>query len=165
MQLEWFGNDKVGYPTFQSHIGAIRIPLPPRASRKSTPFQSHIGAIRIRFLKKRGRKPLHFNPTLVQLESERYQDYITWNSFQSHIGAIRIENLLDEERSTLEEFQSHIGAIRMRMQPPMLLIQPHFNPTLVQLELKFINFTQHTLTPFQSHIGAIRILHQEWDEN
>ena len=47
MQLEWFGNDKVGYPTFQSHIGAIRIVRAFEREVERVVFQSHIGAIRM----------------------------------------------------------------------------------------------------------------------
>ena len=63
-----------GAAKFQSHIGAIRIPLASAEFRDLQRFQSHIGAIRILCFY----LPLlylpHFNPTLVQLEFENALD-------------------------------------------------------------------------------------------
>ena len=58
------------YSVFQSHIGAIRIPVPLALTRNLATY---------------------FNPTLVQLELLPESTDTIWTIlFQSHIGAIRI---------------------------------------------------------------------------
>ena len=78
----------------------------------------------------------NFNPTLVQLEFNRMNEY--WRGrmlFQSHIGAIRMPKSNVVEFG-LRLFQSHIGAIRIvLLYTAMLKSSQNFNPTLVQLEL------------------------------
>ena len=146
---------------FQSHIGAIRIRTPLSSTNPSYPlFQSHIGAIRMQAHQESSwnaclisiphwcnqnytkfqticQERANFNPTLVQLESFlSTKPKPLYFSFQSHIGAIRI--VVDaEEFDICASFQSHIGAIRMQKHSCLLgQTIPHFNPTLVQLELK-----------------------------
>ena len=52
----------------QSHIGAIRIKTWHNNEYKHQSFQSHIGAIRIRYGQRYSVRHHYFNPTLVQLE-------------------------------------------------------------------------------------------------
>ena len=81
-------------------------------SSKEKKFQSHIGAIRIPPAHRFAVRPPHFNPTLVQLESDLFLYGL----------------------SECVTFQSHIGAIRMRMIVCLKFAKQYFNPTLVQLE-------------------------------
>ena len=126
--------------------------------RSDALFQSHIGAIRIGLPKHLPSKTLcDFNPTLVQLESDKVCHFIhIWINFnptlvqlESDGSVLRRHGFFDFNPTLVQLEYEQVGAQQIS--------RADFNPTLVQLESSTAAAWRWNQNLFQSHIGAIRI--------
>ncbi len=75
--------------------------------------------------------------------------------FQFHIGTIkRKDRVVTIPRQFL--FQFHIGTIKSNLRNSRLLIDRHFNSTLVRLKARKLGVQSINFCKFQFHIGTIK---------
>ena len=140
---------------FQSHLGSISTPFPPRECTFSCEFQSHLGSISTILTDLFNANDRGFNPTLVRLAPDRVQQgELPSHPFQSHLGSISTPRATDH-RGKDPWFQSHLGSISTRRALHIGRDLRVFQSHLGSISTQHPASDEKRLIPFQSHLGSI----------